>query len=290
MTHRETAPHPRTIFVSDLDGTLLDANARVTPRSARLLNDAINRGCLFTVATARTPATVQSIMRDVQMRLPAIVMTGAAWWHFDSQTYSHVKKIDSDSAATVIKAFQDQGVTPFVYTLDVTRKPNILNVYFNSVDPTEPDRKFISQRKGSAIKNFYVGQPVPDCNLSDIMLFFASGDLSDLRHVADTVQSLTRCYVSVYNDVYNPGLALIEVFAHGVSKANALMQLKNEFQSSRLVVFGDNLNDLSMFSVADVPIAVDNALPRVKDAANIVIGDNNHDAVAQFLAGYPNIL
>jgi hydroxymethylpyrimidine pyrophosphatase-like HAD family hydrolase len=52
----------------------------------------------------------------------------------------------------------------------------------------------------------------------------------------------------------------------------------------RVVVFGDNLNDLSMFEVADLAVAVDNALPEVKAAADVVIGANTTDAVARFIA------
>jgi hypothetical protein len=53
--------------------------------------------------------------------------------------------------------------------------------------------------------------------------------------------------------------------------------------ADRLTVFGDNLNDLPMMAVADVAVAVENALPEVKKAADIVIGTNQSDAVALYL-------
>ena len=49
------------------------------------------------------------------------------------------------------------------------------------------------------------------------------------------------------------------------------------------MVFGDNLNDLSMMAVADLSVAVGNAFPQVKEAADIVIGRNDEDAVARFM-------
>ena len=59
---------PRTLYISDLDGTLLDDTSMISDESARLLDDAIrHHGAVFTIATARTPATVMPIMR----RLPA---------------------------------------------------------------------------------------------------------------------------------------------------------------------------------------------------------------------------
>ena len=50
-----------------------------------------------------------------------------------------------------------------------------------------------------------------------------------------------------------------------------------------MVAFGDNLNDLSMFEAADVKIAVGNAKEELKDAADIVIGTNSEDGVAEWL-------
>jgi len=49
------------------------------------------------------------------------------------------------------------------------------------------------------------------------------------------------------------------------------------------VVFGDNLNDLPMMAVADVAVAVENALPEVKAKADVVIGPNTDDAVARWI-------
>ena len=48
-----------TLYVSDLDGTLLNPDSRVSERSAAILNRLVERGVMFTPATARTPATVQ---------------------------------------------------------------------------------------------------------------------------------------------------------------------------------------------------------------------------------------
>lgn len=55
----------KTLFVSDLDGTLMQPDATLSPVTVRLLNKAIDAGRLFSVATARTPATVVPIMERV---------------------------------------------------------------------------------------------------------------------------------------------------------------------------------------------------------------------------------
>lgn len=87
--------------------------------------------------------------------------------------------------------------------------------------------------------------------------------------------------VNVYSDPRIPDVKLIEIFADGVSKASTL---KDRFRWDRLVVFGDNINDLPMMAVADVAVAVGNAVPEVKEAADMVIGPNTSDSVARFIA------
>ena len=87
-----------------------------------------------------------------------------------------------------------------------------------------------------------------------------------------------------YSDIYNKDNGIIEVFAPGVSKAEAVRQMARRTGADRIVVFGDNLNDIPMMAVADVAVAVDNALDEVKAAADVVTGGNNTDAVARYMA------
>ncbi|MDE6633608.1 MAG: HAD family hydrolase, partial [Muribaculaceae bacterium] len=70
----------RTLFVTDLDGTLLNQERKVSNESAGILNESIAGGALFSVATARTPGTVGPLLQEVNCTLPLIVMTGAAIW------------------------------------------------------------------------------------------------------------------------------------------------------------------------------------------------------------------
>ena len=60
--------------------------------------------------------------------------------------------------------------------------------------------------------------------------------------------------------------------------------MKEQYGFGKLAVFGDSVNDLSMFRVADEAYAMANAIDEVKAAATEVIGSNNEDAVADTLA------
>ena len=86
-------------------------------------------------------------------------------------------------------------------------------------------------------------------------------------------------YLDMYTKEY-----WLEIMPKGVSKANAISELKEMLGCDRVVVFGDNYNDLPMFKMADEAYAVENAVEEVKKAATAVIGSNEEDGVAHHLA------
>jgi len=84
----------RTLYISDLDGTLLNSNSIVTSHSVENINLLLQKGMLFTIATARTPATVVPLLKQLQLDLPVVLMNGAVY----STTYETnitYKRMDS---------------------------------------------------------------------------------------------------------------------------------------------------------------------------------------------------
>ena len=66
----------KTLYISDLDGTLLNENALLSEDTIQGLNKLIEKGVNFTVATARTNATVVKMLKNVNIQLPVILMNG----------------------------------------------------------------------------------------------------------------------------------------------------------------------------------------------------------------------
>ena len=73
----------------------------------------------------------------------------------------------------------------------------------------------------------------------------------------------------------------VEICPRNCTKAKAILKMKETYGFRKLVVFGDSVNDLSMFRVADEAYAVEKALDELKAAATEVIGSNDDDAVAK---------
>lgn len=270
----------KTLYVSDMDGTLLNSASEVSASTRDMLNRAIAAGAQFTVATARTPATVSRLLEGVDMQLPAVVMTGAALWSPRTNRYSDVKYIPIETVDGMIEVYRRYGLPTFVYRLEDNRI-----VLYHYGPFTADERDFLMARIGNPFKRFdnercdIDGMPVRH---DDVVLFYAMQPNDDIARVDEALSDLP-VRATVYHDMYGPETAMLEVFAEGTSKAEAVRRLAENIGADRIVVFGDNLNDLPMMQVADVAVAVGNAIDPVREAADVIIGDHDSDAVARFI-------
>ena len=272
------------LFISDLDGTLLNPDSRISDFTAQTISQLTDRGALISVATARTPATVDILLRHTRTSIPAIVMTGAALWHRDTRNYTDVHHIDPHTAAIITDTMRRNGITPFIYTTAPAGSPLALEVYHSAKALNHMERNFVDARADMPLKRFYLDTPMPPGCSDRVMLIFGMGEIDRIQAAADDLTGRTGCYVSHYPDIFDPSAGLIEIYAPGVSKAAAMRRLAKECGAKRTVAFGDNLNDIPMLEAADVAVAMGNAQPQVKEIADIVTDANYTDSVARFIA------
>lgn len=271
----------RTLYVSDMDGTLLGADSRVSADSRSMLNEAIREGALFTVATARTPATVADLLEGIDIKLPTAVMTGSALWNPATGKYSNVKYIARNEVEKAIEIYKAAGLPTFIYTLE----EGMIHIYHTGTLNLE-EYKFLEERLHTPFKKAHVSLSSPDRlpeSLDHVILFFAIQSSLRAEQVAAVLREKLRSTVMCYHDSYGPWVSLLEMFAEGSSKARAVLELAEIAGAERIVAFGDNLNDLPMLRIADVAVAVGNAVEEVKSEANVIIGKNTDDAVAKFI-------
>lgn len=268
----------RTLYVTDMDGTLLNNGSYVSNRSSAIISDLSHDGALITVATARTPATVVPLMEGTFTRVPFVVLTGAALYDHAAGAYHDVRYILPEDIALLQQLYAEAGVNPFVYHLDTDGR---LVVYHHR-DMTPVERDFYLPRRHLRLKRFTF-EPMGRHAYDNVILLFATAPRKVILPLADALRDTGRFSVSCYPDIFTPDILLLEVFANGVSKADAILRLEEATGASRIVAFGDNLNDIPMLEIADVAVAVANAHPQVKEKADIVIGPNYDDSVARFM-------
>ena len=78
------------------------------------------------------------------------------------------------------------------------------------------------------------------------------------------------------------------MIANGVSKGNGVMELAKTLgiKPENIYTVGDNMNDYEMISLAGHGYAVENGVDGLKEVAEAVVPDCNHDAIAYIIENY----
>lgn len=263
------------IYISDLDGTLLNNNGELSEYTISVLNKLNEHNINFSIATARTPATVVPILSKVNINLPIIVMNGAAIYDLKSNKYITYNSIPKTTASQILDVLKNNNISGFCYTID----DNHIFAYYDEISNI-CQANFMNSRLGSPLKTFING-PIPKD--SNIIHFFLMDNKETIMNVYEKIKHIDGLYLIAYEDVYNKEVYTLEIYNEKSSKANAIKYLMNEFKFNSLTCFGDNLNDIPMFELADECFAVDNATDELKSISTSIIESNMNNGVAKYL-------
>ena len=269
----------QTLYISDLDGTLLNRDSVVSPHSIEKINTLLQKGMLFTVATARTPATVVPLLQQLNLNIPAILMNGAVLYDIQRQRYIRSNGFTDNSALRYISLLEKRELVPFVYRI----AHNKLQVFHKPL-ANDMQREFKRQRENTPYKDFILTTDYQKELLDNPPLFLLVIDRFDkLQTAAAEISRAGKCSIFCYRDIIDPEYGNLEIYPKGVSKAATAQEIITRLNPWEVVVFGDNLNDLPLFRVADRRYAPENAIDEIKQQATAIIADNDHDGVARFL-------
>lgn len=264
----------KSLYVSDLDGTLLRSDQRISEYTNRVINDLTERGMLFSYATARSLITAKKVTKGLNAKIPLILYNGA--FIIDNATGEILKAnyFEKASVKELLDRLFDHQIYPIVYAyLDGAEK-------FSYVPElsTSGMKKFTDSRAGDVRE-----RAVPaadDLRNGDIFYLTCIDEPEKLYPIYERYKDQFHC---VYQkDVYTEDQWL-EIMPKEASKANAIRQLKELFSCDRVIAFGDGKNDIDMFEIADESYAVSNAHEALKEKATGIIGSNNEDGVAKWL-------
>lgn len=267
------------LFVTDLDGTLLNSNKEVSIKSTEILNKLIDNGVNFTVATARTPATVVDLLQDVNLKLPAVLMNGVLLYDIKEEKYINIKEIGKDTVDKVFDVLNKFDKNAMVYGI----RNNHLWVYHKEFEYSW-EYDFYKERADRKQKTFLKVENYQECiNESKVINFIVFDKYEKIKGIYDELKKIDEISVEYYEDIYEKGCYFLEAYSAEASKANGIKLLSDYIEHDKLICFGDNLNDIPMFELADECYATANAVERVKEISTDVIGSCDEDGVALFM-------
>lgn len=268
----------KTLYISDLDGTLLLPDAALGTETKDRLNNLINQGMHFTVATARTSASVNHILDGLDVNVPCILMNGVCLYDVKERRTISAEKIKPHAAQRLIEVIHRLGLSGFMFSI---KDGELFCCYENTSSPNAEG--FIEERVRKYGKRFILVPDFYQFGTDDIVYYSLSDSEEKLRAVYEALIKDESLRLEFYRDVYNADFWYLEVCAAGVSKSHAVKKLRDLYGFDKVVCFGDNINDLPMFETSDECYAVANAREEVKRAATAVIGSNAANGVADWL-------
>lgn len=131
-----------TLYISDLDGTLLHDNQQVSPFSASVINRAVERGLLFSLATARSLIGLGMLdLQGIHWNTPLVLMNGVMLYDMASRAILQSCEMPPDAVDAVLAACAAEGKNPFLYRVEDGR----LHACFTELT-SEGERVFLAKR------------------------------------------------------------------------------------------------------------------------------------------------
>ena len=245
------------IILSDLDGTLFRNDKSISDFTKKIIADLQTRGFLFGISTSRAKVNAEKFLDGIS---PDILITngGGMAWVRGEKVYNCEFSL-AETRALIKTAFEvfGPGIT---ISLD-----NETGLYSNSKE--ELGDKFWTY-----------------CDFSDFNEPCMKMCIKSLEK--EKIEKVASC-IGIENVDYLP---FSDIPWYKLSKKNATKEKAIESLCARLNVepqtiaaFGDDFNDIGMLKIAGRGVAMQNAIPQVKQAAGEVCDSNENDGVAKWI-------
>ena len=273
------------LYVSDLDGTLLDSEAQLSPFTRNTLQQLLAEGLLLTIATSRSLSSVRHIFRDLEINLPVIEVNGAYISNLETGQHDAVSEIHSHFLPELLEISRSHCCNPLVSSTDgladhlyCTAISNDGMAWYAKLCEAEQDPRW---------------QRVSDLQLAfeeQVVRFTLIQAEAPVKAAACEIQQKLGLNTHLFENPYHRGWFWLTVQSPQSTKAHAIEKLRSlphlaslDLHHRELVVFGDEQNDLEMFQLADRAIAPANAVPPIRALAHTIIGPHDEDSVAHYL-------
>ncbi len=268
----------KTLYISDLDGTLLNADARLPDEAAQRLNTLIDKGLNFTVATARTQATVVPMLSKLMLKLPVVLMNGAAVYNIESKEYVYTATFGKEAAEYIAKTAEKYGVSGFCYNI----RDNKLHTFYDNL-ATDAMRDFYTERVEKYKKEFTKVNNLHDAADDSTVYFCFMNTREKLEKLCVEFSKSSNIKYEFYPDIYDENNYFLELLSVEASKKSGALTVKKIAEADKMVGFGDNLNDIPLFEACNECYAVENAKSELKKMATGLTQSNVDNGVVKFL-------
>ena len=259
------------LILADIDGTLLNTEKKVTPKTREAINTLNQKGIRFGIATGRSPYAVKNLVNEWGIGESTDLILG---FNGGSTLDLHTMEMTSAFLLTgkAIPAIQ-KDFQGFEYTLGIYD--------METFHCTKDDMR---GRRTAAGNHFTF--------IEDDLSQYISSEVNKILLMAepDEIVKIMKRYDKIQPSLYHAfpsGIDRLEIINPEISKSKGIAVLceKYGYTKEQVVTVGDMMNDYEM--IRDyIGVAMGNADQRVKDVAKYVTASNDEDGIALFIERY----
>jgi Cof subfamily protein (haloacid dehalogenase superfamily) len=283
------------ILALDVDGTLLDPDGTLRPRTALAVARAAQAGIRPVLCTGRRYRRALPIAQQLGLDAPLVCNSGAIIK--DPRDHRTLWRADFDAAleCDVLELFRTHGRPAVVFT---DRGPDdadfIIPAYPTGLDLFDD---YVRQNREHAdidsVWRWSESNPVPDdrhepASRQRDPLFHVCAIGTRVEMLAFERAALERTNGRVHTFVQrSPRYAgtMCELLRHDASKWTAILHLAKlwKIEPEEICAVGDDVNDIAMIRHAGLGVAMGHAVADVLTAADLITGDHDQDGVAMLV-------
>ena len=250
------------LLLFDLDGTLLRSDKTISQATLKALHECRKKGILIGVSTSRGEQNALSFIEELQPDV--LIASGGALVKYNGE-YIYKAEFSKEETRQMIALAREVCGADCEITIDT-----IDSHYWNyKIDPKTQDHSW-----GDSIYTDFA-----DFEESSLKMCVEIFDDSQAMHLS---KILDWCDCIRFSDGY-----WYKFTQKTATKEQAIKELCSVcgISPEEITAFGDDYADIGMLKLCGIGIAMGNAINEVREQADLVIGSNDEDGIAEYLAG-----
>jgi len=266
------------LFAVDIDGTLVNSRDALTEAARRAIASVVDAGVRVVLATGRRYGRTLPLIEPLRLDVPVITASGALIKLPGSHRTLFRARLERPLLCDVLRVIDEHGYDAMLYTdtfeqgFEFFRPPN--------QTPEPLLAEFLALNEGWSRDWPGLMADPPE----EIFACFAMGTRSDMLQVHQAIQQRLpeQLYTHVLRSPRYTGY-MCEIAPAGVTKWSGIQYLAQQWgiEDDHICAIGDDVNDLPMIESAGLGIAMANALPEVRAAADHVVSSCDEDGIVE---------
>lgn len=262
---------PYRAIALDLDGTLINHDKVVTPKTREALLQAEAEGVVIILASGRPTYGIEPVAECLELdKRGGYILS-----------YNGGNIVNAKTGEKLFAQFLPDEVIPILYRYAKEKNHALLGYAGNEIITEMPDDQYVKEESRINKMNIRKVENLFEALEPHPTKLLMTGDPADMLKAENELSEILGDRM----DIFRSAPFFLELVPKGIDKAKSLLRLlsKINLTPADMIAFGDGYNDLSMLKLAGMGVAMQNAAPEVRAEADYITLSNEEDGVAAAL-------